>query len=135
MLISVLCALGCFFFNSGKFRPIVWLNLFVALILLPGGLVYSEFYPKLAADESLTWFLVFFSLFISFWVVITSNINAAFKNSLTNDFSIDRSFIFVWRALLIFIVIAGLAVIIERGGIDETGLWGMLLDAASDNGV
>jgi len=133
MLIGVLSALGCFFFNSGKFRPLAWLNLFVALILLPGSLVYSEFYPKLEAGESLKWFLMFFLFFISLWVVITSNINIILKKSLSSNFSIDRSFVFVWRTLLLFITFAGLAVVVERGGIQETGLWGMLFDAERYN--
>lgn len=62
-------------------------------------------------------------------MVITGNINKIFRNIISGGESINSSYMYIWRTLLLFIALSGLAVVLERGGIQETGLWGMLFDA------
>lgn len=58
---EMIFAIGVYLFHYGKYRPLAWGNLLVSLILLPGSLVYGAFYPILNVDESLRYFLMFFS--------------------------------------------------------------------------
>jgi len=129
ILFEILLATGVFLLNDGRYRPLALVNLIGSLILLPGSLVYGEFYPSSSVGENLGHFVMLFSFLISVWIIATGDINKIFRNIIAIEAPINNNYLYIWRTLLLFIFLSGIAVIVERGGIQETGLWGMLFDS------
>jgi hypothetical protein len=112
-------------FYHNRMRPIAWTNLFIALLLGIGGLLYGEFYPKYQYETQLILLVQTVSLLLSLWLLLTNVISRRYKKAVFWKVNNNMEIIVLWRILMIILLTSLVIVISAIGGIDKTGLWAM----------
>jgi len=114
---------------NGRFRPLAYVNFFFSFFVLPGSLYYSKFYPYFdETGQKLQIVLIIFLIFLSLWLTLTYKINSFHKKKLFEYNFLDKDFFYIWIILTCFIILSGVLLIYELGGVQNTGFWGLFFE-------